>query len=123
MGFGGVEHSDFKTVLQRSQLFERFRELQRRRFELCERSQHSSLVAVEAYMTLGPGERLTRKIESRSIESRNHFHNVARAELTTLEGTGERRHVGPPEGLDNRVDRLGLDQRLVALNVDDRIEL
>src|SRR5437763_3684192 len=105
MGFGGMEHSDFKTVLQRSQLFERFRELQRRRFELRERSQHSSLVAVESYMTLRPRERLTGEIKSRSVESRDHFHDVARAELTALEGTGERRHVGTPEGLDNRVDR------------------
>src|SRR5438045_8361464 len=98
MGFGGVEHSDFKTVLQRSQLFERFRELQRGRFELRERSQHSSLVAIDSYMTLRPRQRLTGEIESRSVESRDHFDDVARAELTALEWTGERRHVGRAQG-------------------------
>ena len=123
MGFGGMEHSDFKTVLQRSQLFERFRALQRRRFELRQSAQHSRLVTVQTDVMGRPGERSAREVESGSVESGHHFHHIARAELfLCLNRACESRHLGVPERLHDPIDRFGIDQRLVALNADDRIE-
>ena len=55
----GVEHLDFKTVLQCPQLFERFRELERGGFEPGESAKHTSLVTVKPDVPLGPGERRT----------------------------------------------------------------
>ena len=53
----GVEHLNSKTVLQCSQLFERFRALERGGLEPGESAKHTSLVTVNPDVSQGSGER------------------------------------------------------------------
>ena len=53
MWFVGLNNSDFKTVLQCPQLFQRFGAFQLARRDLCQRAQRVRLIAVEADMTAG----------------------------------------------------------------------
>ena len=55
VGFFRVQYMDFKTVLQGSQLFERFGGLERRRRQLREPAQDAGLITVDADVT--PGDR------------------------------------------------------------------
>src|SRR5438132_5822663 len=81
VGLWGVEHLDFKTVLQCSQLFQRFRALERGGLEPGEGAKHTSLVTVESDVSLGPRERRTREIQGVPVERRHDFHDIARPQL------------------------------------------
>src|SRR2546423_14963039 len=76
-----LQHMDFKTVLQRSQLFERFSAFQRRRRKRCEGSQSGGLITVQPDMTVGAGERRAGEIERASVESGDHFDDITRLQL------------------------------------------
>src|SRR5438552_13268226 len=85
-----LQQTDFKTVLQGSQLLEGLRSLERRGRKGGESSKHTSLVTVKPDVPLSAGQRCSREVEGRAIESGDDLDDVSRAQLlVALEGAGE----------------------------------
>src|SRR5436305_7834449 len=120
----GLNDPDFKAVLQRSQLFQRFRQFERRRRERGEGFQDIRLIAVHPDMPLRAGERRTGEVKCIAGECSDYLDDVARLPLVVVLDTRcECGHVdaGLLQDFDDGIDRVDVDERLVALDVDDLI--
>ena len=121
--FACLQQTDFKTVLQGSQLLERFRALERRGRQGGERAKHLSLIGIQPDVPLGAEQRRAGEVESRVIECGDDFHDVARMEFcVALEWACESGHIHIVR-LDQPIDAFGVDERLVPLHIDDLVEL
>src|SRR4051794_11493896 len=90
----GLNDPDFKAVLQRSQLFQRFGKFERRRRESGEGFQDIGLISIHPDVPLRAGERRTGEVERIARERSDYFDDVARLPFVVVfDARRERGHV------------------------------
>src|SRR3954454_985582 len=108
----GLNDSDFKAVLQRPQLFQRFGQFERRRRERGEGFQDIGLIAVHPDMPLRARERRTREVKRITGECGYDFDDVARLPfVVVLDARCERGHIDASflQDFDDGIDRVDVD--------------
>ena len=131
-GFDGL---DADAVLERAQLLERFGPLERRRLERRQHEQGAAAIRVEADMSVerrpaaariaGVRNGRAREVQREAAAIDDDLDDVRVGELgRVVDAPVERRHLtrrGRRERRDRLVDGARVEQRLVALHVDDDV--
>ena len=122
---------DGDAVLEKPQLFELLASFQRRRQHLAELTQRVRPVGIEPNVTpvFGSGtvsvkwNQRTAEVQRGAIASDGNFDDIRVALVTGIQGASQRRApgIGIGHGFDDRVNVIGINFGLIALNVDHNV--
>ena len=124
-------HLDGDAVLEKPQLFELLASFQRRLQHLAELTQRVRPVGIEPNVTpvFGSGavsvkwNQRTAEVQRGAIASDGNFDDIRVALVTGIQGASQRRAlgIGIGHGFDDRVNVIGINFGLIALNVDHNV--